>query len=576
MHTPPPQEDPREVSEIHLAENYSLPQRRRRSTASELPSTFFHTDEHPEIPKIQRASRPSGILNDWHSTPAKRRHRANKPKPPTGDQTASENKQKDKLESYHVTRAFSIAQHRRSALYTASSANRSQSLPSMRQGLQRTQKHQRKQGLSLVTSFQRYTRRQKLITVGGIMLTVVLLILAGTTTFHQLSAKNAQEQTNNLGSNPMILHGTTIDKSHQVAVVQQQNDHPAPPVLASSAYLLDADTGATLYASHSSLRQPMLSTTKLMTALVATQIGDPNQSILINNTITNDINQLSADSSLMGIKNGEIYTLKDLLYGLLLVSGNDAAVAIADQLGGGNQQSFVDKMNQEAVKLGLLDTHYVNPHGLLATGQFSSAHDLALLAKSSLNVPLIHLISSTREYNIPKNEKHDEHDMVNTNQFLWWYPGVDGGKPGWDDGTDFVQVISCVRNHRHLIGVVMHSVDWWTDMRDLMNWGFNTFDWISPHDAIASEPIPYATDWHYFDKDKKETTIPTPDQGRYYIYTGYSISGPIMAYFDANGGLNTFGFPTSQAKKFSNSAFTQHFEHKIIICDQDIKQCMKT
>lgn len=572
MHTPPPQENPREESEIHLSENYSLPQRRRGSTASGLPSTFFHTDEHPEIPKIRRASRPFNIRNEWHSTSAKRRHRATKPKPLAGDQTARENKQKDISEVHYAERPFPIAQYRRS-----------QSLPSMRQqqiqGLQMTQyhkKHQRKQGLPFVTSFQRYTQRQKLITVGSILLTVVLLILAGIPIFHQLSAKNAQEQTNNLGNHPMILHGTGIDKSHQVAVVQQQNDHPAPPVLASSAYLLDADTGATLYASNSSMRQPMLSTTKLMTALVATQIGDPNQSVLINDTITNDINQLSADSSLMGIKKGETYTLKDLLYGLLLVSGNDAAVAIADQLGGGNQQSFVDKMNQEAVKLGLLDTHYVNPHGLLATGQFSSAHDLALLAKSSLNVPLIHLISSTREYDIPKNEKHDEHDLLNTNQFLWWYPGVDGGKPGWDDGTDFVQVISCVRNHRHLIGAVMHSVDWWTDMRDLMNWGFNTFDWISPHDAIASEPIPYATDWHYFDKDKKETTIPTPDQGRYYIYTGYSISGSIMAYFDANGGLNTFGFPTSQAKKFSKSALIQRFEHNTILCDQNSKQCMKT
>jgi D-alanyl-D-alanine carboxypeptidase len=278
----------------------------------------------------------------------------------------------------------------------------------------------------------------------------------------------------------------------------------------------------------------------------------------------------------MGIKKGEIYTLKDLLYGMLLVSGNDAAVAIADQLGGGNQQNFVDKMNQEAVKLGLLDTHYVNPHGLLATGQFSSARDLALLAKFSLKVPLIHTISSTREYDISKNNMHDAHDMLNTNQFLWWYPGVDGGKTGWDTGTNFVQVISSIRNHRHLIGVVMHSVDWWTDMRDLMNWGFNTFDWISPHDVNASEPIPYAADWHYFDKDKKETTIPTSDQGRYYIYTGYSISGLIMAYFDTNGGLKTFGFPISQAKKLSESLLLQQFEHGIIRCDQNTKQCTKT
>jgi D-alanyl-D-alanine carboxypeptidase len=395
------------------------------------------------------------------------------------------------------------------------------------------------------------------------------------TTSQQLSAKDTQEQINSQSNNTMVLHDTGANNSHQTAISQQQDNHPAPPVLATSAYLLDVNTGEVLYASNPAMRLPMLSTTKLMTALVAMQVGDPNQSILINGTITNDINQLAADSSLMGIKQGETYTLKDLLYGLLLVSGNDAAVAIADQLGGGNQQNFVDKMNQEAVQLGLLDTHYVNPHGLLAIGQFSSAHDLALLTKSSLNVPLIHTISNTKEYNIPKNDMHNEHDMFNINQFMWWYPGVDGGKQGWDTGTDFVQVISCVRNHRHLIGVVMHSVNWWTDMRDLMNWGFNTFDWISPHDASANEPIPYAADWHYFDTDKKENTILMPNQGRYYIYTGYSISGPIMNYFDANGGLNTFGFPNSQEEKLSNSVLTQQFDHNIIRCDQNKKQCTK-
>jgi D-alanyl-D-alanine carboxypeptidase len=513
MHQTPSQEDPREESQTQHSEHYSLPQRRRKPTASRLPSTFLYTDEHPEIPIVKRASRLLNMQDDRHSTPAKQK----------------------------------IQVH-----------------------------HQRKQDPSSVIPPQQYTPHRKLITVGGILLTIVLLILAVTTTFHQLSAKKIQEQTKSQDNNPMALHNIGINKSHQIAFIQQQSDHPAPPILATSAYLLDADTGAVLYASNPSLHQPMLSTTKLMTALVAIQIGDPNQNILINDTITNDINQLAADSSSMGIKKGEIYTLKDLLYGMLLVSGNDAAVAIADQLGGGNQQNFVDKMNQEAVKLGLLDTHYANPHGLLATGQFSSAHDLALLAKFSLKVPLIHTISSTREYDIPKNNMHDAHDMLNTNQFLWWYPGVDGGKTGWDTKTNFVQVISSIRNHRHLIGVVMHSVDWWTDMRDLMNWGFNTFDWISPHDVNASEPIPYAADWHYFDKDKKETTIPTSDQGRYYIYTGYSISGLIMAYFDTNGGLKTFGFPISQAKKLSESLLLQQFEHGIIRCDQNTKQCTKT
>ena len=110
-------------------------------------------------------------------------------------------------------------------------------------------------------------------------------------------------------------------------------------------------------------------------------------------------------------------------------------------------------------------------------------------------------------------------------------------------------------------------------MRDLMNWGFNTFDWISPRDASISNPIPFVADWHYFDVDKKENTIPTVDQGRYYIYTGYSISGSIMAYFDKNGGLKTFGFPTSQAKTLSDSVLSQQFEHSTIRCDQKIQQC---
>jgi D-alanyl-D-alanine carboxypeptidase len=164
--------------------------------------------------------------------------------------------------------------------------------------------------------------------------------------------------------------------------------------------------------------------------------------------------------------------------------------------------------------------------------------------------------------------------MINENQFIWWYPGVDGGKPGWDAASDFVQVISCVRNHRHLIGAVMHTIDWWTDMRDLMNWGFDTFDWQSPYESnSSSNPIPFAGAWHYFSTDKKEKTIPTVDKGRYYIYTGYSISDPIMTYFDKNGALNTFGFPVSQAKTLRDSILSQKFEHSTILCNQKIKMC---
>lgn len=585
MRTTPSQEDPGEESTTSHSESYSLPQRRRRPTHPGLPPRIFYTDEHPEIPKIRRASRFASAQDDLSATATKRRHHINKPvdKPSLGKQIFIENRQEPIFSAHNTKSTLPLTQSSHSTFHVLSPVGddhlSGSKVTQYRKQAQNVQKHhqqpQSKQPLPLVTSSQQLTQHRQLITIGSIVLTVLLLILGVITTSRQLSAKDTQEQLNSQSNNTMVLHDTGANNSRQIAIPQQQDNHPAPPVLATSAYLLDVNTGETLYASNPTMRLPMLSTTKLMTALVAIQTGDPNQGILINDTITNDINQLAADSSLMGIKRGETYTLKDLLYGLLLVSGNDAAVAIADQLGGGNQHNFVDKMNWEAVQLGLLDTHYVNPHGLLDTRQFSSAHDLALLAKSSLNVPLIHTISSTKEYDIPKSDMHNAHDMFNANQFMWWYPGVDGGKPGWDAGTNFVQVISCIRNHRHLIGVVMHSVDWWTDMRDLMNWGFNTFDWISPHNASANEPIPYAADWHYFDKDKKETTIPTSNQGRYYIYTGYSISGSIKAYFDANGSLNTFGFPISQAENLTNSVLIQRFEHSSIRCDQKTKQCTK-
>jgi hypothetical protein len=134
-------------------------------------------------------------------------------------------------------------------------------------------------------------------------------------------------------------------------------------------------------------------------------------------------------------------------------------------------------------------------------------------------------------------------------------------------------VISCIRNHHHLIGVTMNTVDWWTDMRDLMNWGFDTFTWVSPYNAdITNPPIPYDYLWNYFVKDKITNTIPTADHGRYYIYTGYSVSGLILAYFDKGGGLKKFGYPTGMSRT-TGSLSSQQFEHAVIQCNTQTRAC---
>ena len=120
----------------------------------------------------------------------------------------------------------------------------------------------------------------------------------------------------------------------------------------------------------------------------------------------------------------------------------------------------------------------------------------------------------------------------------------------------------------------MHTNNWWTDMRDLMNWGFDNFKWISPHDVDSPQnPIPFDTLWNYFASDKKEGTIATSDGGRYYIYTGFSISGPIMTYYDKGGGLKQFGYPISLPSVSSSALVSQRFEKATLQCDVIKKQC---
>lgn len=585
------------------------PRRHYNSKISRRPRKEFYSDEHPEIPKVRRASlyldttspprsssarfaRPPSTPGLSASTPyledeeqETRTRAANIIRPRTRKAPSRQPARKEReVEEVAVEGAYEydeidettstgassskiiVTRHRHAAVYE----------PPVRShppGRRRSKPPRRVQPIQ----WRDFAQRHSLLLLG---LSVVLLLLIAPL-IAPTALSNLHSSQNTGGTVVEQTYTTTTvaqankpsANSHQIVIIPPSNsDHPSPPVYATSAYLLDADTGATLYAYNPFVHLPMLSTTKLMTALLAVEESNPDKKITITNAIANDINGLAADSSLMGIKKGETYTVRELLYGLLLVSGNDAAVALADGLNS-NLPTFVAKMNQRAQQLGLYDTHYMNPHGLLAQGHYSSAHDLAVLGRYSLSNPLIHQISGTREYQLPKTTGHAAHDLVNGNQFLWWYPGVDAGKPGWDGANDFNQVISCIRNKHHLIGVVMNTKDWWTDMRDLMNWGFNSFQWVSPAVVDMTSPIPYAADWNFFARDKKEDTVPTADKGRYYIYTGYSVSNPILAYFDKGGGLKKFGYPTGMPKVVTNAVIKQQFQQITIQCDTQTKQC---
>jgi D-alanyl-D-alanine carboxypeptidase len=607
----------------------SYQQHKQRIATAKRQHKVWHSDEHPEVPKVRRASlqndpdrtmtRPSsGTVHPTKkprparpTSPAARpgQGRPNRPdtQPAPGPRPAPQAQARyiEEEYDYQVYSGYAISDplprtpepetgtlsrqpiltHRHpSTVYEPPSTSyyRSRYATSQaRSTHSKRSKRPNKQHYAppLTRLYDLSHNRAFLFTGLIILLALILLPLAVNSIISNLNHSSStitimdpRTWGGNTGNNGASSKQQSGNNSQQLVIVPPNNGHPAPPVFATSAYLMDADTGATLYASNPFQHLPMLSTTKLMTALLAAEHGNPDESITITNAITNDINQLSADSSVMGIKRGETYTLRELLYGMFLVSGNDAAVAVADSVSG-SVPAFVAKMNQRAAQLGMHDTHYMNPHGLLQQGHYSSAHDLAVIGRVSLGVPLLHTISATREYQIPATSQHAAHDLFNGNQFLWWYPGVDGGKPGWDGDANFIQVVSCVRNNHHLIGVTMHTVDWWTDMRDLMNWGFSTFQWISPADVDAVSAIPYDSDWNYFAKDKKDRTIPTADHGRYYIYTGFSVSGMIMTYFDKGGGLKKFGYPVGLPQAVNTNALSQHFEKATIQCEPASRQC---
>jgi D-alanyl-D-alanine carboxypeptidase (penicillin-binding protein 5/6) len=208
-----------------------------------------------------------------------------------------------------------------------------------------------------------------------------------------------------------------------------------------------------------------------MSALLALQYGKLDQQI----TVGSDAVAAGAGvNSHMGVSKGETLSLRDLLYGMMLPSGDDAAVAIADGISG-SQQAFVQLMNARAQALGLTHTHYANPNGLDAPGHYTSASDLVKLAEIAMRNPVFATIVATQNYNIPATDKHKSYDLPNTNALLGSYDGAEGIKTGSTDNAGECLVFAALRNDANLIGVVLGAPDdptRFSDARALLDWGF--------------------------------------------------------------------------------------------------------
>lgn len=236
----------------------------------------------------------------------------------------------------------------------------------------------------------------------------------------------------------------------------------APATSAACALLMDASTGRVLYDYNGSKQSLIASTTKIMTGLLIAESCDLDAEVAVPGEA------LLVEGSSMYLKQGEILTVEALLYGLMLHSGNDAAIALA-LYHSGSVEAFVQKMNKKAEELFLQDTHFENPHGLDSENHYSTAYDLAKLTAYALDNPVFYQVVSTKSITIAGRS------LINHNRLLRQYDGAIGVKTGYTRAAGRILVSAAERQGRRLICVTIHDPNDWKDHTALLDYGFEHY-----------------------------------------------------------------------------------------------------
>jgi serine-type D-Ala-D-Ala carboxypeptidase (penicillin-binding protein 5/6) len=263
------------------------------------------------------------------------------------------------------------------------------------------------------------------------------------------------------------------NSSATYAADKPDTNQTLPLVHGEGAYLIDVQSGQTLFTKNPNEQLAPASTTKIMTGLLALERGNLNDIVTATPTLLN--NKLVYGTQIY-LQPGEKISQKDLLYAMLLNSANDAAVTLAEHIGG-DVKNFVDLMNQRALEIGATQTHFVNPSGLTEKGHVTTAHDLAIIARVAYQNPLFAQYVRTKTYVIPRENPDLPTQMVNENKLLWRDSEVDGIKTGYTAAAENCLVASMTRNGRQLIGVILKSPgrEIYTDMQAMFDFGYSQY-----------------------------------------------------------------------------------------------------
>ena len=299
------------------------------------------------------------------------------------------------------------------------------------------------------------------------LISLILLLTMGTSNIITFADDKIEEYNKKIDNSEI---NKTVETSGKL------NDEPK--INSRSAVVIDRKSKAVIYGKNENVKKAMASTTKIMTAMVVIQNTN------LNNTVEISKKSAGTGGSRLGLKVGDKITVKDLLYGLLLRSGNDCAVALAEYVAG-SVQEFSNLMNQNAQMLGLNNTHFITPHGLDEEEHYTTAYELAVLTDYALNNEVFAQIVNTKSYTININE--NTKTLNNTNELLGNLNGVYGVKTGFTNGAGRCLVTSIKRGDLDIICVVLGAdtkKDRTRDSAKLIEYTFNKYEEINISEKV--------------------------------------------------------------------------------------------
>lgn len=295
---------------------------------------------------------------------------------------------------------------------------------------------------------------------------LIILSLVGTLALPKLLHK--ENNLSVLGINQNPKNQTDIPQESYPKAIKTPNFQEAPEISAESAIIIDAKSGQLLYEKNPNIKHLPASTTKMMTALVALEKCSPQTAI--------NIKRVEKTGTQMGLTEGDTVTAENLLYGLLINSGNDAALALAENCSD-SYNGFIISMNEKAKELGMKNTHFINPAGFDDRFQYSTAKDLAILAKVAISNPLIAKIVATKSTVVTDYSGIKTYYLENVNKLLGIVNGVEGVKTGQTEGALEILITKTTRNGDSIITSVLGSHDRFDESKKLIEWAFTNYRW---------------------------------------------------------------------------------------------------